>query len=865
MTIFDKNKFNGRLPGAIVALILLCDSPVVIGQCNPSGIGAEVVVSSGVGGYDELGNGSYTTPYTIKIKDGSGRVLSTLNGRTSDNRSVGFDSENQCYYYTKLQNINVNVPSNPGVDAALPSIPVLIWLEQFDWSGHYTSCSWNDFVVDQDKRSYTAIVAKEEDVQSCKAAVPPINNEPPGCNGSSPNPIAYRDGNKWLLERDIVLPDVVFTRKYNSNPNTATTSMGAHWSTGLESALYFSPRVDGVLPYSKFITALRGETGAHITFLYSDDKYTSTADRKEIIKLIRNVSGVIEGYHFYTADNSLERYDPDGKLISVTDPLGRITRFSYVNGDLLSVTSPSGRILIFGYLISPDMREGSAIEVPGKVIYNSSGDVAYVSSGKGGASGYSIMYIESPAMYPSVGELGYVANPTPQDALPVVRRSPNWLLRVTDPNGYVYGYAYDGRRNLLSVAYPDGTGKSYKYENTAFSHALTGVVDEKGELFSTYSYDGEGRAVYEQLAGGVGAYNFDYSLPNSTGVTDPLGNYRTYGFQDVFGSLKNVSQSQPEGSGCLAASSSKTYHPDGTIATETDFNGATTAYHYDVDTKLPVKVTSASGTAQSHDTLTQWHPYWILPIRIEEPTKVITNVYNGDAGALCAPTEALAPKNDGTMIPIAVLCTQTIQTKRDGMVDALAAPQVTRFTYDMAGRMLTSTDATGKITAYRYYTDTAFVGVAPNAVGHTIGDLQSVTNPAGHVTMYDLYDKAGHVLQTTDPNGVVTKWTYAPRGWVNTVTTTAPGQTPRITTYSHDAVGQLTGVTNPDKTSLTYRYDAAHRLIGISDSKGNSVSYTLDNAGNRIGERITDHNGALQRAINRSFDALSRVQEFQLQ
>jgi YD repeat-containing protein len=49
-----------------------------------------------------------------------------------------------------------------------------------------------------------------------------------------------------------------------------------------------------------------------------------------------------------------------------------------------------------------------------------------------------------------------------------------------------------------------------------------------------------------------------------------------------------------------------------------------------------------------------------------------------------------------------------------------------------------------------------------NAVGHTAGDLQSITNAAGHVTQFTLYDRAGRVRQMVDPKGVVTDTVYTP-------------------------------------------------------------------------------------------------------
>ena len=151
--------------------------------------------------------------------------------------------------------------------------------------------------------------------------------------------------------------------------------------------------------------------------------------------------------------------------------------------------------------------------------------------------------------------------------------------------------------------------------------------------------------------------------------------------------------------------------------------------------------------------------------------------------------------------------------------------------------------------------------LSPHDVGHTAGDLQSITNAAGHVTQFTQYDRVGRVRQMIDPKGVVTDITYTPRGWVRTVTTTAPGASARTTSYSYDGVGQLTGVSQPDGSSLSYSYDAAHRLVGVTDAKGNSISYTLDNAGNKTAEEIKDPSGVLQRSISRSYDALNRVQQ----
>ena len=183
------------------------------------------------------------------------------------------------------------------------------------------------------------------------------------------------------------------------------------------------------------------------------------------------------------------------------------------------------------------------------------------------------------------------------------------------------------------------------------------------------------------------------------------------------------------------------------------------------------------------------------------------------------------------------------------------------WSYTPQGQVATSTDPNNRITTYSYYTDTAFTGADPNAVGHTIGDLQSITNAAGHVTSFIQYDKAGRIRQSVDAKGITTDTSYTPRGWVSSTSITPPGGLARTTGYSYDAAGQLKVVTQPDGSTVTYSYDAAHRLIGVKDAKGNEVVYTLDNAGNRTAEQIKDPSGTLQRSINRSFDALNRLQQ----
>ena len=190
------------------------------------------------------------------------------------------------------------------------------------------------------------------------------------------------------------------------------------------------------------------------------------------------------------------------------------------------------------------------------------------------------------------------------------------------------------------------------------------------------------------------------------------------------------------------------------------------------------------------------------------------------------------------------------------MLEASVPARTWKYTHNQHGQVLTETDPRGKTSTYTYYSDTAFTGTDPDAVGHTIGDLKSVSNAAGHVTQYTHYDKAGRLRQSTDPNGVVTVHTYDLRGRL--LSSTVDGKS---TSYEYEPTGDLKKVTQPDGHWVAYGYDAARRLTGVNDSAGNSIEYTLDNAGNRTKEEVKDPGGVLARQLSRVYDALGRVQQ----
>ena len=163
--------------------------------------------------------------------------------------------------------------------------------------------------------------------------------------------------------------------------------------------------------------------------------------------------------------------------------------------------------------------------------------------------------------------------------------------------------------------------------------------------------------------------------------------------------------------------------------------------------------------------------------------------------------------------------------------------------------MLTATDPNGKTTTTTYYADDE-----PD-MGRR-GNVASITNAANHVTRITAYNLHGQPTQIVDPNGLVTDLTYDLR---MRLTSRKVGS--ELTTFTYDPRGLLTNVALPDGAHLNYSYDAAHRLVAIADHQGSRIDYTLDAMGNRIAERATDNGGTLVKNIQRSIDALNRVQQ----
>lgn len=403
---------------------------------------------------------------------------------------------------------------------------------------------------------------------------------------------------------------------------------------------------------------------------------------------------------------------------------------------------------------------------------------------------------------------------------------------LTLPDGQQILYEYNAGGHLWKVTYPDETAREYHYEDLNSDRLVTGITDENGDRFSTYSYDVVGRVITSAHAGGYGKVTLSYGT-DSTIVTDAVGTIKTYNFTTASGRPRKITSVLLDGT-----TRSYTY-PGWTSDNQqrptqvNDENGVNTRFTY--DSHHNTSKTLAYGTPQARTI-----NYFYLDDVTDRLTKLQTpSVYGGsfrevettfNLENLPATIEILGFTPSGT----AISRSTNFQYNSFGQVTQIDGPR----------------PDVSDITTMTYNECTTGAGC---------GQLASITSAVGHITTFDSYDSNARLLQMTDPNNLVTTYTYDLRGRVTSVTETPPSGPARIASFTYDNAGQLTTVTAPNGTILTYAYDAAHNLTSITDNLGNTVEYGYDLNGNRTDEDIKDPFSVLTKTVDYTYDARNRI------
>jgi len=609
------------------------------------------------------------------------------------------------------------------------------------------------------------------------------------------NPINPSTGLKRQVETDYAGADgFKFTRTYRSDRNGWThnyqpalmnvdSMLGSNVEgKGCRPALGVSTNAPYCFRYaaSALNVIFVSKSDGRILQFDATTGLSALADINDRVTKIADSGGTVIGWDVYdSSDDSVNRFDTAGRLVTITRRGGRTESLSYSNSSTPTSIAPYP-----GLLVTVTTNNGQQL------------NLSYDSGGR--------------------------------------------LTSLKDPAGNPITFAYDGASsivasgrppagNLTSVTYPDSTSRTYWYNEPAYTsgldapYLLTGISDESQQRYATYKYDSSRRAISTEHAGGTQKYSMTFGT-NQVTVTEPLGVVRTHTLASILGVVRVTGVSGACSSGC-AANASITYDSNANRKSTTDFNGNRTCYEYDLARNLEVfrvegfaagatcpanlsSYTPVPGTRQ-RKIATLWHASFRIPTQIDEPGRRTTYAHD----------------SKGNVLTKTVTDTATT-VSRTGI-----------YTYDAAGRALTAdgprTDVSD-ITTYTYYSCTT---------GYQCGQLHTLTNAAGHVTTYSSYNAYGQPLTMSDPNSVVTILTYDARQRLKTRTVSSEtttfdywptGLLKKVTlpdasylSYSYDAAHRLTGVTDSEGNRITYTLDnMGNRIKDESFDPSNALSKT---------------------------------------
>ena len=463
-------------------------------------------------------------------------------------------------------------------------------------------------------------------------------------------------------------------------------------------------------------------------------------------------------------------YSAANKILSIKDPLGRVTTFQYDStGHMLtSITDPNGNSIRYDYnqlyqLTSKTDKAARTFHYS----YNSSFAPVAVTDASGAA----------PATLTNPNN--WATDPTQLAQSQLRVYIPSTSITV-DGLGRQWQHQYDANGYITRETYPDGRFTTYHYDPGTLQ--LASVTDANGNTTSyQYNSSGDPTQVTDAM-GHVITYTYDPTFHVVTSMTDPLGRFSTY---TLDGHGNRIKESDPPSDNPVVQS--WTYDTHGNVTQHVDPNGNVTTYAYDSSGNLSQQ-TDAFGTTDASTTILQYDAEGNL-LQVTDPRGFITkSQYDGMDRRVLETDASGTPQQ------------RTIRTSYDGegnrtqVIDGRGI--TTRYTYDLRQRLTTETDALG-VTGQQRTTTTAYDG-NDNRI--------TVTDPLTRITRYE-YDTRNRVVQEIDAGGTSVQATT-------------------ITAY--DAVGNVTSRTDANGHTTTYNYDALNRRIGMADALNEKTLYLYD-------------------------------------
>ena len=158
---------------------------------------------------------------------------------------------------------------------------------------------------------------------------------------------------------------------------------------------------------------------------------------------------------------------------------------------------------------------------------------------------------------------------------------------------------------------------------------LTGINDELGNNYATFSYDTSGRATASSLADDANQITIEYWGGGTETVNLPAGEPVYYTSTTLQGIPKTSTESRYP-TGGVAGTATYTYDTNGFVASKTDWNGNLTTY-INNSRGLPTSIVEASGSGVARTTTITWSSSFHLPTEIDTARNTTTFSYDAAA------------------------------------------------------------------------------------------------------------------------------------------------------------------------------------------------------------------------------------------
>ncbi len=638
-----------------------------------------------------------------------------------------------------------------------------------------------------------------------------------------------------------------------------------------EPAFYQLQTNDGVLytfGLNRSLLSITDPTGKNV--IRFDYQYAGGYVSKIVDSVGRTVTFYYEGcpeeLEYLIADGVAQQtYAYSGNnLVSSTDALGRVTKYSYGGPNdwlLKQISYPTGGKTTYSFVKQQLGTELTLRLVSGQNVYGAASNTSltrstsfsYIESGYGqivwcnstasdgynvqGATRYDFQGSKLRSFEYDYATAALTLDKVTEDDYDV--RGQIVATKLESPAGVVLSSAsakYDNWGNLVQSTDDYGETVYYSYANTnssdrfnggSFSDsfypysidwnirdALVGTADFQNlasvpqETYYKYNYTGLLLETKQLHNGGwiLNDYTYD-RYGNLKTATDPLLHTTHYQYSGLYDSAYLTGQSILVGGKNVSEGWAYDFGT-GRVTSSTDGKGNTTSYSYDAIGRLTlVKFPAVSGVV--YQTSYAYNDVRNTVNVTDEDGHLTEQFYDG-LGNLLATSAYNGSK---------IISTESM-------------------TYNWQGQVGTVLTPNGNVTSYSY---------------DYFGRPTRVTNPDGTFTKTS-YDDVNNVVTVVDENGNETKYNYDRDQRLSLVQQYLTSGTFVTSSYVYDGVGNLLTSIDPNNFAMTYKYDDLNRLVSTVYADGNSTSTTYESNGN-----VATTTDARHYTVTYSYDELNRL------